>query len=122
VNQSIHQPLTLKSPDSGPERLSYSIKEAAELIGVSYHTVWRLVQRGDIKTCKGVPGKALISRAELLRFLDVPNKRKKRKSASKVDAFGDFLYNLIVEFSKNGGSSCLRKTHLANRFFGMLVA
>ena len=62
------QPLTpLPSPES--ERLAYSIKEAAQLMGVQYFSIYRLVQRGEIRACRALRGKLLIPRSELLRLL-----------------------------------------------------
>jgi excisionase family DNA binding protein len=52
-----------------PERLAYSLHEAAEMLGVDYFSVYRLVQRGKLKACRALRGKFLISRAELLRLL-----------------------------------------------------
>ena len=51
------------------ERLSYSLHEAAEMLGVDYFSVYRLVQRGRLKACRALRGKFLISRKELLRLL-----------------------------------------------------
>jgi excisionase family DNA binding protein len=51
------------------ERLAYSIQEAAELLGVNYFSVYRLIQRGKLKACRALRGKLLISRVELLRLL-----------------------------------------------------
>jgi transposase len=33
------------------ERLAYSIQEAADLLGVHYFSIYRLIQRGKLKTC-----------------------------------------------------------------------
>ncbi len=52
------------------ERLAYSIQEAANMLGVDYMSVYRLIQRGKLKTCRALRGKFLISRTELLRLLD----------------------------------------------------
>jgi excisionase family DNA binding protein len=57
-----------KSEQPG-ERLAYSIQEAADMLGVDYMTVYRLIQRGKLKACRALRGKFLISRAELLRLL-----------------------------------------------------
>ncbi len=62
------------SPQSGaadidPERLSYSIKESAALLGVDYFSVYRLIQRGKLRACRALRGKLLIPRSELLRLL-----------------------------------------------------
>lgn len=52
------------------DRLAYSIPEAAELLGVDYFSVYRLVQRGKLKACRALRGKFLITRAELNRLLN----------------------------------------------------
>lgn len=54
---------------AGTERLAYSIKEAANLLGVDYFSVYRLVQRGKLRACRALRGKLLIPRSELLRLL-----------------------------------------------------
>ena len=52
------------------ERLAYSIPEAADMLGLDYFSVYRLVQRGKLKACRALRGKFLITRAELNRFLN----------------------------------------------------
>lgn len=52
------------------ERLAYSIPEAADMLGLDYFTVYRLVLRGKLKACRALRGKFLITRAELNRFLN----------------------------------------------------
>lgn len=52
------------------ERLAYSLKESAEMLGVDYFSVYRLVQRGKLKACRVLRGKFLITRSELIRFLN----------------------------------------------------
>jgi excisionase family DNA binding protein len=56
-------------PAPSVERLAYSIQEAAEMLGVNYFSVYRLIQRGKLKPCRALRGKLLIPRAELLRLL-----------------------------------------------------
>jgi len=51
------------------ERLAYSIKEAAALMGVEYFSIYRLIQRGKIRACRALRGKILVPRTELLRLL-----------------------------------------------------
>jgi excisionase family DNA binding protein len=51
------------------ERLSYSIHEAAALLGVNYFSVYRLIQRGKLRACRALRGKLLVPRTELLRLL-----------------------------------------------------
>jgi excisionase family DNA binding protein len=52
-----------------PERLAYSIHEAANLLGVDYFSVYRLIQRGKLRACRALRGKLLVPRSELLRLL-----------------------------------------------------
>jgi excisionase family DNA binding protein len=51
------------------ERLAYSIEEAAQMLGVNYHSIYRLIQRGKLKACRALRGKFLITRDELLKLL-----------------------------------------------------
>ena len=51
-------------------RLSYSIHEAAELLGVDYFSVYRLIQRKKLRACRALRGKFLVPRTELLRLLN----------------------------------------------------
>jgi len=52
-----------------PERLAYSLKEAADLLGVDYFSVYRLIQRKKLRACRALRGKLLVPRSELLRLL-----------------------------------------------------
>ncbi len=49
-------------------RLAFSLRECAAMMGISYVSVWRLVQRGKLKSTGHLRHK-LISKAELERFL-----------------------------------------------------
>ena len=51
------------------ERLAYSVQEAADLLGVNYFSVYRLIQRGKLKVCRALRGKLLVPREELLKLL-----------------------------------------------------
>ncbi|MEI9898109.1 MAG: helix-turn-helix domain-containing protein [Chthoniobacter sp.] len=51
------------------ERLAYSVHEAANLLGVDYFSVYRLIQRGKLHACRALRGKLLVPRSELLRLL-----------------------------------------------------
>ena len=50
-------------------RLAYSMKETAQILGMSYATVFRLVQRGLLRTIPAIRHK-LIPRKEVERFLN----------------------------------------------------
>ncbi|MBV9007811.1 MAG: helix-turn-helix domain-containing protein [Verrucomicrobia bacterium] len=54
---------------SEKERLAYSIQEAADLLGVNYFSVYRLIQRRKLRACRALRGKLLVPRTELLRLL-----------------------------------------------------
>lgn len=55
-----------------PDRLAYTIDDAADALGISRRAVEGLILRGDIRTRKA--GRViLIAREELLRFLGVRN-------------------------------------------------
>jgi excisionase family DNA binding protein len=58
-----------QAPASEPERLAYSLHEAADLLGVDYFSVYRLIQRGKLRACRALRGKLLVPRTELLRLL-----------------------------------------------------
>ena len=51
------------------ERLAYSVQEAAQMLGVNYFSIYRLIQRGKLKVCRGLRGKLLVPRSELLKLL-----------------------------------------------------
>ena len=61
---------TEEHPATPPtERLAYSIQEAADMLGVNYFSVYRLIQRGKLKPCRALRGKLLVPRTELLKLL-----------------------------------------------------
>lgn len=57
-----------ESPIPLSERLAYSLKESAAILGVSYPTAFRLVRDGKLRSSTALRTK-LISRAEIERFL-----------------------------------------------------
>jgi len=58
-----------QAPVPEQERLAYSVQEAADLLGVDYFSVYRLIQRGKLRACRALRGKLLVPRTELLRLL-----------------------------------------------------
>ena len=56
-------------PQAPPERLAYSVQEAADLLGVNYFSVYRLIQRGKLKVCRAMSRKLLVPHAELVKLL-----------------------------------------------------
>jgi Helix-turn-helix domain len=50
------------------QRVCWSLKEAAERCGVSYHTLYRAACRGDLKIIK-IFGRMMVSESELPRFV-----------------------------------------------------
>ncbi len=59
-------PLPLSQATLKPERLSYSVRESADLLGVDYFSVYHLIQRGKLRACRALRGKLLVPRSELL--------------------------------------------------------
>jgi len=51
------------------ERLAYSVQEAADMLGVNYFSVYRLIQRGKLRPCRALRGKLLVPRSELMLLL-----------------------------------------------------
>ena len=51
------------------ERLAYSVQEAADMLGINYFTMYQLIQRQKLKTCRVLRGKLLVPRTELLQLL-----------------------------------------------------
>ena len=58
-------------PEALPQtdRLAYSVEEAAQLLGVHYFSVYRMIQRGKLRACRVLRGKLLVPRSELLKLL-----------------------------------------------------
>lgn len=54
---------------SQTERFAYSAQEAADMLGVNYFGVYRLIQRGKLRPCRALRGKLLVPRSELMRLL-----------------------------------------------------
>ena len=59
----------LEEKPAAPERLAYSVQEAADLLGINYFSVYRLIQRDKLKVCRALRGKLLVPRSELLKLL-----------------------------------------------------
>jgi excisionase family DNA binding protein len=56
-------------PDEGrPPRLAYTVKETAEILGISQPTVYRLLARGLLRSSLALRNK-IIARSEIERFL-----------------------------------------------------
>jgi excisionase family DNA binding protein len=62
-------PPTLPEALTQTDRLVYSVEEAAELLGVHYFSVYRMIQRGKLRACRVLRGKLLVPRSELLKLL-----------------------------------------------------
>jgi len=66
---AVEGPSNKKLVDGGKlPRLAFSMKETAEILGISYQTVWRLIQRGLLRSSLALRCK-MISKAEIERFL-----------------------------------------------------
>lgn len=61
-------PTKMFETESGFQRLAFTIKETAEILGVSTPTVYRLISRQLLKSSKALRHK-LIPRSEIERFL-----------------------------------------------------
>ena len=59
----------VEEPLASTERLAYSVQESADMLGVNYFSVYRLIQRGKLKVCRALRGKLLVPRSELLKLL-----------------------------------------------------
>lgn len=68
TEQSLTPPSPALITPTAPERLAFTIRETAELIGVSYATVHRLLQRGLLKSSQALRTK-IIPKREIERFL-----------------------------------------------------
>jgi excisionase family DNA binding protein len=65
------EPTTKLEPPSIPgERMAYSVQETADMLGVNYFSIYRLIQRNKLKACRALRGKLLVPRTELLRLLN----------------------------------------------------
>ena len=67
-----NEPVSVATPDQifpHEERLAYSVEESAQLLGVHYFSVYRLIQRGKLRACRVLRGKLLVPRTELLKLL-----------------------------------------------------
>jgi excisionase family DNA binding protein len=40
------------------------------MLGVHYFSIYRLIQRGKLKTCRALRGKLLVPKTELLKLLE----------------------------------------------------
>jgi len=50
--------------------MAYTMKETAGLLGISYLSVHRLVQRNKLRASKALPGRVLIAAREIENFLN----------------------------------------------------
>jgi|GEM_PF-1357635 len=92
------------------ERLAYSIKEAAALMGVQYFSTYRLIRRNKIRACRVLRGLILVSRSELLRLLKSSKargcskpkpetvKRRPERKSERLVASILWRYSLLSEF------------------------
>lgn len=51
------------------ERLAYSVHEVAEMLGINYFSVYRLIQMGKLRVCRAMNRKLLVPRTEVLKLL-----------------------------------------------------
>ena len=65
-------PAPAPAPAPAPRpRLAYTIRETAQMLGISYISVYRLVQRNKLRTNTSLRHR-LIPRTEIERFLNEP--------------------------------------------------
>ena len=63
------QGMSVRLPEEGkPPRLAYTVKETAEILGISQQTVYRLLARGLLRCSLALRSK-IIARSEIERFL-----------------------------------------------------
>ena len=66
---SFNRPTNKDSDNIKVERLAYSVQETADALGVSYITVYRLLQRGVLKAIPSLRHR-IIPAKEIDRFLE----------------------------------------------------
>jgi hypothetical protein len=75
------------------QRRAFTLDEAAAICGVSYHTLYRAICRGNLRVLRGF-GRMMVSDKELDRFLGKtadykPRKRRKRENVCSKDRGAD---------------------------------
>jgi excisionase family DNA binding protein len=65
IRLAIHRP----SADVEPERLAYSVNEAATVLGIARETVYELIRSGQLRSRKA-GNRRIVGRHHLLEFLD----------------------------------------------------
>jgi excisionase family DNA binding protein len=55
--------------DAGPERIAYSVDEAAAVLGIARETIYELIRTGQLRSRKA-GSRRIIGRHHLLEFLD----------------------------------------------------
>jgi hypothetical protein len=69
-------PQNNESPSTPPvERLAYSIQEAADMLGVNYFSIYRLIQRGKLKTLPCVARQAACAAIRIIEAAGNPMRR-----------------------------------------------
>jgi hypothetical protein len=76
----VAQPMPATKDFVPPERMTFSMKETAEILGVSYATVWRLFQRGLLKSSNALRAK----RIPKVRSNSVPEGNDQGRAFSKA--------------------------------------
>lgn len=64
------------------QRRAFTLDKAAAICGVSYHTLYRAICRGDLRVLTGF-GRMMVSDKELERFLGKTEEYKPRKQRKK---------------------------------------
>jgi excisionase family DNA binding protein len=63
------RPAALPASTDGPERLAYSVDEAAAVLGVARETIYELIRTGQLRSRKA-GSRRIIGKHHLLEFLD----------------------------------------------------
>jgi hypothetical protein len=74
------------------QRRVYSLKQAADELGVTYVSLWRAAARGDLRVLKGFPRLA-ISAVELERFYSSSTKYSPRRGKSQEHRAAKALFD-----------------------------
>jgi len=67
------------------QRRAFTLDEAAAICGVSYHTLYRAICRGNLRVLTGF-GRMMVSDKELDRFLGKTAEYKPRKRRNKRES------------------------------------
>lgn len=61
-----------------PRRATYTVDEAARVLGISRTAAYQAAQRGELPGVRKIGGRMIVSRAELERWLGVQQDERER--------------------------------------------